>query len=82
MKGFKKITDTGEVLFAPNFVNSKDFELLAEKYDEYTYPIDGWEWVEDYEPPTGDGTETGVISDELILLRQQNELLKQIDSYE
>ena len=79
MKGFKKITDTGEVLFAPNFVSSKDFELLAEKYDEYTYPIDGWEWVEDYEPENTDGE---IVSEELALLRQQNELLKQIDSYE
>ena len=49
MKGFKKTTETGEVLFAHNFVISKDFELLAEKHTEYTYPADGWEWVEDYE---------------------------------
>ena len=50
MKGFKKTTETGEVLFAPNFVMSKGFELLAEKHTEYTYPIDGWDWVEDYNP--------------------------------
>lgn len=50
MKGFKKTTETGEVLFAPNFVSSKNFELRAEKHTEYTYPVDGWEWVEDYEP--------------------------------
>ena len=50
MKGFKKTTETGEVLFAPNFVSSKDYELLADKHSEYTYPIDGWEWVEDYDP--------------------------------
>ena len=50
MKGFKKITETGDVLFAPNFVSSKNYELLAEKHSEYTYPIDGWEWVEDYDP--------------------------------
>ena len=50
MKGFKKTTENGEVLFAPNFVSSKDYELLAEKHSEYTYPIDGWEWVEDYNP--------------------------------
>lgn len=49
MKGFKKTTETGEVLFAPNFVISKDYELLAEKHTEYTYPVDGWEWVENYE---------------------------------
>ena len=50
MKGFKKTTETGEVLFAPNFVSSKDYQLLAEKHGEYTYPIDGWEWIEDYDP--------------------------------
>ena len=50
MKGFKKTTETGEVLFAPNFVSSKDYELLADKHTEYTYPVDGWEWVEDYDP--------------------------------
>lgn len=50
MKGFKKITEDGSVLFAPNFVVSKDYELLAEKHEEYNYPIDGWTWTEDYEP--------------------------------
>ena len=50
MKGFKKTTENGEVLFAPNFVSSKDYELLADKHTEYTYPVDGWEWVEDYDP--------------------------------
>jgi hypothetical protein len=29
MKGFIKTTETGEVLFAPNFVSAKDYELLA-----------------------------------------------------
>ena len=50
MKGFKKTTETGEVLFAPNFVSSKGYELLADKHTEYTYPVDGWEWIEDYDP--------------------------------
>ena len=50
MKGFKKTTENGEVLFAPNFVISNNYKLLAEKHSEYTYPIDGWEWVEDYDP--------------------------------
>ena len=73
MKGFKKITDTGEVLFAPNFVSAKDYELLAENHEAYTYPIDGLEWVEDYEAENTDGE---IISEELALLRQQNELFK------
>ena len=57
MKGFKKTTETGEVLFAPNFVSARDYELLAEKHEEYSYPIDGWEWVEDYEELTPEETE-------------------------
>lgn len=50
MKGFIKITETGDTLFAPNFVISKDYELRAELKDIYTYPIDGWEWTDNYEP--------------------------------
>ena len=50
MKGFIKTTETGEVLFAPNFVMSKDYELIAENHEDYSYPIDGWEWTENYEP--------------------------------
>ena len=50
MKGFIKTTEAGEVLFAPNFVVSKDYELTAENHELYTYPIDGWEWTESYEP--------------------------------
>lgn len=50
MKGFIKTTETGEVLFAPNFVISKDYELLSENHEDYTYPVDGWEWTESYEP--------------------------------
>ena len=50
MKGFIKKTESGEVLFAPNFVMSKNYELRAENHEEYAYPIDGWEWTESYEP--------------------------------
>lgn len=60
MKGFIKTTETGEVLFAPNFVSAKDYELLAEKHEEYEYPIDGWTWTENYEEPTPE-TETQTI---------------------
>ena len=49
MKGFIKTTESGEVLFAPNFVLTKDYELFAEKHEEYNYPVDGWEWTENYE---------------------------------
>ena len=50
MKGFIKTTETGEVLFAPNFVISKNYELIAENHEEYNYPVHGWEWTENYEP--------------------------------
>ena len=36
--------------FAPNFVMSKDYELIAENHEDYNYPVDGWEWTENYEP--------------------------------
>jgi len=40
--GFYKFD--GELLYAPNFVFSKDYELLKESKDTYTYPVDGWTW--------------------------------------
>jgi len=36
--------DNGQLLEAPNFVYSKDYTLLKEEKDTYTYPIDGWKW--------------------------------------
>lgn len=50
MKGFIKTTESGEVLFAPNFVMSKNYELRVENHEDYKYPVDGWEWTESYEP--------------------------------
>lgn len=50
MEGFIKKTESGEVLFAPNFVLTKNYELYAENHEEYNYPVDGWEWTENYEP--------------------------------
>ena len=58
MKGFIKITESGEVLFAQNFVSAKDYELLAEKHEEYNYPVDGWEWTDSYEPQNDTDNET------------------------
>lgn len=43
--GFYKL-DIDELLFVPNFIYSKDFELLREKHAEYNYPIFGWYWFE------------------------------------
>jgi hypothetical protein len=42
--GFYKKTDSGEWLYAPNFVYSKDYTLERTGNRE---SIDGWEWHED-----------------------------------
>lgn len=41
--------DEGSLLFAPNIVSSPDFELLREKKDEYSYPVNGWSWFDSEE---------------------------------
>jgi hypothetical protein len=46
--GFYKETEDGW-FYAPNYVYSKDYELLKDKKDEYIFPIDGWYWY-DSEP--------------------------------
>ena len=43
--GFYK-NDDGNLLYGPNFVLNKDYELHRDKKDEYSYPIDGWCWFE------------------------------------
>jgi hypothetical protein len=43
--GFYKIVD-GELLYAKNSVHAKDYTLLRELKDTYTYPVDGWEWYD------------------------------------
>lgn len=43
--GFYKDHD-GKLLFAPNFVYNKNYELLRENKDGYDYPVDGWHWFE------------------------------------
>jgi hypothetical protein len=49
--GFYK-NDNGELLYGPNFVLNKDYELRAENKDQYTYPVDGWSWFESEEEAT------------------------------
>jgi len=46
--GFYK-NDNGTLLYGPNFVLNKNYELRAENKDQYTYPIDGWYWFESQE---------------------------------
>lgn len=38
--------DNGELLEAPNFVYNKNFSLVKEEKDTYTYPVDGWKWFD------------------------------------
>lgn len=42
--GFYKFD--GSLLYGPNFVLNKDYELRRETKDEHTYPTDGWYWFE------------------------------------
>ena len=45
--GFYKLD--GELLYAPNFVLNKDFELRIEFKDTYEYPVEGWSYFESKE---------------------------------
>jgi len=44
--GFYK-NDNGNLLYGPNFVLNKDYELRKENKANYTYPVDGWCWFDD-----------------------------------
>lgn len=46
-KGFYKQDENGIWLYAPNYVESPTYTLLAEKRNEYKLPIDGWNWYEE-----------------------------------
>ena len=45
---FYKKTDS-EILTAPNFVTGPSYELIAENYATYTYPVDGWYWFDSFD---------------------------------
>ena len=65
--GFYKFD--GSLLYGPNFVLNKDYELRKETKDDNTYPVDGWYWfdtlqdactqfdlnIDDYLPPEENG---------------------------
>lgn len=42
-KGFYQLHGD-DLLYAPNFVENQDFQLYAEKFDQYQYPVEGWYW--------------------------------------
>lgn len=41
---FGKKTEEGDVLVAPNFVDSPTVSLRAETHEAHSYPQDGWYW--------------------------------------
>ena len=43
--GFYK-EENGELLYAPNFVLNKNFELHKETHDQHTYPVGGCYWFD------------------------------------
>ena len=43
--GFYK-EENGELLYGPNFVLNKNYELRKETHDQHTYPVDGWYWFD------------------------------------
>lgn len=45
-KGFYQLHGD-DLLYAPNFVENKDFQLYADKFDQYQYPVEGWYWFND-----------------------------------
>ena len=45
--GFYKLDEI--LLFGPNFVLNKDYELYKDHYADYEYPIDGWYWFDSEE---------------------------------
>lgn len=68
-EGFYKLD--GTLLYAVNYVKNKDYELLREQKDSYSYPVHGWYWcdtleeacalfglnISDYETPADEITE-------------------------
>jgi len=45
--GFYKFNEI--LLYGPNFVLNRDYELYREQKDTYSYPVDGWYWFDSEE---------------------------------
>jgi hypothetical protein len=43
--GFYK-EENGDLIFGPNFVLNKNYELRKETHEQHTYPVDGWYWFD------------------------------------
>jgi hypothetical protein len=46
--GFYK-EENGGLIYGPNFVLNKNYELRKETHDQHTYPVDGWYWFDSEE---------------------------------
>ena len=48
--GFYKVDESGELLYAPNFVHAPNFSLIRKEKDKYDYAkCDGWKWFDSEE---------------------------------
>ena len=45
--------DGENLLFWPNHIWNKDYELHKEDKDTYEYPVDGWYWFENEDEARG-----------------------------
>ena len=46
--GFYKY-ESETLMYGPNFVLDKNFELMIESKDDHAYPVDGWYWFDTME---------------------------------
>jgi hypothetical protein len=46
--GFYRLVNN-ELQFAPNSVYAPSYTLLRDLKDRYQYPVDGWQWYDQYE---------------------------------
>lgn len=42
--GFYKLDESEDILYASYAVYNKDYTLLKDQKDSFTYPVDGWYW--------------------------------------
>ena len=47
--GFYKVDESGQLLYAPNFVYAPKFSLTRKEKDTYKEPVEGWKWFDSEE---------------------------------
>lgn len=43
---FEKRDPSGEMLYANFSIQGPDYYITNQNYQDYTFPVDGWDWVE------------------------------------